>query len=267
MIFIGTSGFSYDDWKGRFYPPDIKANEMLPFYAKHFSALELNYTYYRMPDAHALDRMVHKTGGRVTFTVKAHQDITHTRPPGSRLFAGFREALSPLTESSTLGCVLAQFPWSFYFGAPGCEYLKRLSDGFRGIPVVIEFRNSRWIREEVFDFLKKEELGFCCVDQPRLKGLMPPLAVATSSTGYFRFHGRNAGLWWKHEQPHQRYDYLYTEEELIEWVPKIKKIAAVTERTFVFTNNHYEAKAIKNARMLADLLEAPNAPGLLSGTV
>ncbi len=254
MILIGTSGFSYADWKGPFYPKGIAQGEMLPFYAESFSALELNYTYYRMPDAATLERMVAKTGGKVTFSVKAHQDITHTRGVGEEVFAAFREGLAPLRQSSTLGCVLAQFPWSFPFGPAGIEYLKRVAGSFTGIPTVVEFRNGAWVREEVFGMLREQGLGFCCVDQPRLKGLLPPVAVATSRIGYVRFHGRNAARWWEHEEAHERYDYLYTEAELAEWVPKIKALEKETERVFVFTNNHYEAKAVTNARMLEKML-------------
>ncbi len=260
VILIGTSGFSYSDWKGPFYPKDIRAEEMLPFYARHFSALEINYTYYRMPEARTLGRMLEKTGGRVTFAVKAHQDITHARVDGA-LLARFVEALAPLRESGTLGAVLAQFPWSFRFSAAGRDYLKRLAEGVRGLPAVVEFRHAGWIRQEVFDLLRREQLGFCCVDQPRLNGLIPPVAVATSPVAYVRFHGRNADAWWEHEEAYERYDYLYGEAELREWVPRVRALEKEAERVFLFANNHFEAKAVTTARMLAALLAEEEPSG------
>jgi uncharacterized protein YecE (DUF72 family) len=261
MVLIGTSGFSYDDWKGPFYPADIRAEEMLPFYARHFSALEINYTYYRMPDVRTLGRMVEKTGGKLIFAVKAHQDITHTRGGGGTVLSRFIKGVFPLRESGTLGPVLVQFPWSFPFSAASLDYLKRLAEGLRELPAVVEFRHARWIREEVFDFLRRERLGFCCVDQPRLKGLVPPAAVATSPTAYVRFHGRNASKWWEHEESHERYDYLYTEAELREWVPRIRSLEKEAGRVFVFANNHFQAKAVANAKMLALLLEEERPAG------
>ncbi len=254
MILIGTSGFSYADWKGRFYPAGIAASGMLPFYARHFGALEINYTYYRMPDAPTLERMAEKSEGAVTFTVKAHQDLTHSRTGGDAALGSFREALRPLTERGVLGCVLAQFPWSFPYGPDQTAYLARLAGGLGEIPLVVEFRNARWIRPEVFSFLREGGIGFCCVDQPRLRGLVPPVAEATSRIGYVRFHGRNAAAWWRHEEAHERYDYLYSETELAEWVPRIRALERATDKVFVFTNNHYEAKAVTNAKMLEELL-------------
>ncbi len=255
MILVGTSGFSYKDWKGPFYPPGISQAAMLPYYAGHFGALELNFTYYRPPDARTLGRMVEKTDGRVAFTVKAHQDMTHHRIAGEKDYRAFISALAPMRESGTLGCILAQFPWSFPYGDDSREYLRRLAGYFGDTPLVVEFRHVRWIREEVFGLLRELGLGFCCVDQPRLKGLLPPVVEATSPTGYVRFHGRNAARWWNHDQAHERYDYLYTREQLEEWVPRIRALAEKTEKTFVFTNNHYEAKAVENARMLVGMLE------------
>jgi len=97
-------------------------------------------------------------------------------------------------------------------------------------------------------------IGYCCVDEPRLKGLMPPLAVLTSNIGYVRFHGRNSEKWWKHEQAFERYNYLYSPEELSEWVGKIKALAEKSDKTFVIFNNHYQGQATLNARMMEELL-------------
>ncbi len=102
--------------------------------------------------------------------------------------------------------------------------------------------------------MKPYDSGFCCVDEPQLKGLVPPVAVATSDTGYVRFHGRNQDTWWEHETPAERYDYLYPEEELLEWIPKIHALEKVTKKVYVFTNNHPNGNAVQNAARLKELL-------------
>jgi uncharacterized protein YecE (DUF72 family) len=99
-------------------------------------------------------------------------------------------------------------------------------------------------------------LGFCCVDEPRLKGLLPPTAEATAPGAYVRFHGRNAAKWWQHEQAYERYDYTYSKAELEEWTPQIRKLNDLAEVTFVFANNHYRAQGIETARQLKLLLES-----------
>lgn len=254
MIKVGTSGYSYADWKGTFYPPKLSERNFLEFYARHFDVCELNFTYYRLPDRNIFRRMLEKTGGGFDFVVKAHQSITHSRDAGTREIFQFGKALEPLREADVLGCVLLQFPYSFRPEKTSFEYLARLRDSFADIPLVAEFRKRDWIKERTFDFLRKVGMGFCNVDEPPLPGLMPPTAEATSPVGYFRFHGRNRERWWKHEDPAERYDYLYSREELEEWVPRITAVEKKTGRTFVFTNNHFQAKAVKNADMLKDLL-------------
>ena len=110
MIHIGTSGFSYDDWVGPYYPQDLKKTEWLSFYAREFSTLELNSSYYGIPTAFNMERMAAKTPEGFQFTVKAHQDMTHKRNDNEAVFAQFVAALAPLLEQGKFGCVLAQFP-------------------------------------------------------------------------------------------------------------------------------------------------------------
>jgi uncharacterized protein YecE (DUF72 family) len=268
-VLLGTSGFSYADWKGHFYPPGTKPGQMLPFYARVFPTVEINATYYRPPTAATMFGMMNKVPEGFEFVVKAHQDMTHSGEFIPEAFAQFREALAPLTDSGMLGCILAQFPWGFRRTPENEEYLARLRDGLEDLPVVVEFRNAEWVADEVFSLLSRLGLGFCSVDEPRLKGLLPPIAVATAPIGYVRFHGRNAKQWWRHEESWQRYNYLYTKDELREWVPKVEQIAADTDKTFLFFNNHYEGQAAQNARQMAQLLnlelplELPTQPTLL----
>lgn len=257
-IRVGTSGFSYQDWKGFFYPGEMRASEFLAFYARHFRTCELNFTYYRIPDARTLGRMVEKSGGTVEFTLKAHQGITHDRSATSEILPRFVEALSPLREAGVCGALLLQFPFSFRRDEESLAYIDALAMDLRDlwaeIPLVAEFRHRSWVSPESFAWLEDRALGLCAVDEPRMGNLMPPVAVRTGAIGYVRFHGRNAAKWWKHERPEERYDYAYSEEELREWIPKIRAISGAGEKTFVFFNNHFQAKAAQNARQLLDLL-------------
>jgi uncharacterized protein YecE (DUF72 family) len=254
MIYIGTSGYSYDDWVGPYYPPDLPKKEWLSFYAQEFRATELNFTYYQVPGPWALEQIAKKTPKGFLFTVKAHQTMTHEREDNEKVFAEFRAALRPLLEADKFGCILAQFPYSFHNNQQSRDYLRLFQERMEGLPVVVEFRNTEWIRPEVFALLRELGLGFCCVDQPRLKGLIPPIAVATGPVAYVRFHGRNAAKWWQHEESWERYDYSYTREELEEWVPKIRKLDEQAELTFAFANNHWQGQAVDTARQLKLLL-------------
>ncbi len=252
MIKIGTSGFSYDDWVGPVYPPGLPAREHLAYYAERFPAVELNVTYYRVPGPRTVEGWVRRTPADFLFAVKAFQGLTHERTAPD--FAGFLAALTPLVESGRLGCVLAQFPYSFGPTAENRAYLATLRAGFGELPVVVELRNARWATDETFDLLRALALGYCCVDEPRLKGLMPPIAVATGPVAYVRFHGRNAAKWYAHEEAWERYDYTYSASELAEWAPKIRALDAQVPLTFVFFNNHYAGQAVKGARDLGQLL-------------
>jgi uncharacterized protein YecE (DUF72 family) len=253
-ILIGTTGFSYEDWRGYFYPQDLPKKEMLRYYAEHFPSVEVNATYYSLPGPATFYQMARKVPPGFQFVVKAHKDMTHAEEFLPESFQQFRTALEPLQEAGMLGCVLGQFPWSFKATPENRSGLERIREELPGLPVVIEFRNSGWVSEETFALLRRLGLGFCCVDEPRLKGLMPRIVKATSPIGYVRFHGRNAAKWWQHEHAYERYDYLYSEEELAEWVPRIRELAEETEKTYLFFNNHYEGKAGQNAQMMANLL-------------
>jgi uncharacterized protein YecE (DUF72 family) len=250
MIYFGTSGFSYKDWVGPFYPEGMPRGDWLSFYAREFNVTELNFTYYRIPDRSTLERLADKTPDGFLFTLKAHQKMTHERVRDGDSFAEFVSALDPLMERGKFGCILAQFPWSFRRNEDGLDYLRFLRQRLADLPVVVEFRNREWICDETFDFLRENDLGFCCVDQPRLKGLIPPVAEVTSKTGYARFHGRNAKKWWQHDEAWERYDYSYSEEELEEWVPKLRKLEEEADNTFVFANNHWQGQAVQTARQL-----------------
>ena len=252
MIRIGTSGFSYKDWVGPVYPETLAAHNRLKFYAHEFSTVELNVTYYRIPSTRTVKRWVHQTPDDFLFSVKAFGGLTHDRDESA--FAPFVESLQPLIESRKLGCILAQFPYSFHSVPENREYLKKLRAGLGDLPVVVEFRNARWVNQSTFDLLQSLGLGFCSVDEPRLRGLIPPIAVASGHLGYVRFHGRNAAKWYQHEEAWERYNYDYSEDELREWVPKLHKLDSTVPLTLVYFNNHFGGQAVHSARILSQLL-------------
>ncbi|MFN8474894.1 MAG: DUF72 domain-containing protein [Anaerolineae bacterium] len=191
QIYIGTSGYSYDDWVGPIYPEDIKKTDWLNYYAEHlFHTTEINFTYYRMPTARTLQGMERKTPPSFLFTIKAPQEITHQRDK-PEAFDQFTSALYPLLESNKLGCVLAQFPTSFHNTPENQDYLRELRPRLSDLPTVVEFRNREWITDEVEALLRECKLGFCAVDQPQFKTLVPPVAWVTGPIAYVRFHGRN----------------------------------------------------------------------------
>lgn len=254
MLYIGTSGFSYQDWIGPFYPENIAKGDMLTLYAREFNTVEVNSSYYRIMPATVFYHLQNKVPADFKFTVKANQVITHTRDKNEAVFQEFKASLQPVLKNNKLGCILAQFPYSFHYKRDNLDYLLYVKEKMDYAPLVVEFRNNYWLKDSIFDFLRKNEIGFCMVDQPALKGLIPPLAVATSRLAYLRFHGRNKEKWWQHEYAYQRYDYLYSEQELEEWVPKIKEIISETSDQYIFMNNHYKGKAVKNALMLMGLL-------------
>jgi len=255
VIYLGTAGFSYNDWVGPFYPSGMSKREWLLYYAREFNACEINATYYTIPRLSTLESMAKKTGEGFLFTVKANQRMTHNPKDNEQVFKVFREMLSPLVDKGKLGCVLAQFPYSFKFNHQNRIYLETFKERLGNLPIVIEFRNAGWLRKDVFNWLRRNELGFCCVDEPRLPNLLPPIAEATSKIAYVRFHGRNADKWWQHEHAYERYDYSYSPQELEEWLPNIRHLDQTAERTFVFANNHWQGQAVTTIRQLKMMLD------------
>ena len=153
---IGTSGFSFDDWKGRVYPRHLRKEEWLNYYEQElgFNALEVNYTYYTLPSPRTLESMSHKTSAGFEFVIKAFKGMTHEiKHPGTTtfienrdLFRDFVAALKPLIDAHKLGCVLAQFPYSFSPHSRNLDYLKRFKEQMLNIPLIIEFRNRKWLK-------------------------------------------------------------------------------------------------------------------------
>lgn len=254
MIYLGTSGYSYADWVGPYYPPGTPKGDFLSYYARDFNCCEINYTYYRLPAARTLAAMAAKTPPEFRFTVKATGELTHERRSEPALFQQFREALAPLCERGQLGAVLVQFPSSFRPGTVAQAYLRFVRDQWPELPLVVEFRHAAWAAEATFELLQTLNMGFCCVDEPRLSSLMPPVTAVTAAVGYLRLHGRNAARWFDHAEAWERYDYRYDAEELQQCVERVQTLSRQAGETYVMFNNHYQAQAIRNAQELGRLL-------------
>lgn len=253
-VLLGTSGYSYRDWLGPFYPSGLKPGEMLTYYAGQFPAVEINTSYYGIPTPRATAKWAAQVPLGFEFVVKAHRDMTHAEAFQPEAFQQFREAVEPLRNARMLGAVLAQFPWKFGPTPQNEQYLETLRAELADVPVVVEFRHADWAVARTFDLLRDLELAYCCVDEPRFKTLMPPIATTTSKLAYVRFHGRNEEQWWKGDAT-QRYSYRYTESELAEWTPKLEQLADTAEKAYVFFNNHNVGNAGQNAKQLALLIE------------
>lgn len=253
MIYIGTSGYSYKDWIGPFYPEGTKDNAMLAYYSQHFNFVEINSTYYHMPGLQLFNSINNKTSDEFRTAVKLFKGFTHERNLEASDAQKFSYAIKPIMESSKLICLLAQFPYSFHCNSENMDYVKRVREWFGDIEVNVEFRNQNWIRREVMEVLKKEGLGFVCVDEPRIRGLIKQVVAFTSKVSYLRLHGRNAGKWYEGEGS-QRYDYLYNSDELMEWIPGIRAMRDNSAITVIAFNNHPQGKAVINAKTLEGLL-------------
>ena len=252
MIHLGTSGFSYKDWVGPYYPEKLPAGQWLAYYAREFNTVELNVTYYRVPHERMVQGWIERTPPDFLFSVKAHRSLTHEREAPE--LEAFRQRVEQIQAAGKLACVLLQFPYAFRPTPENWDYLKALRQDLADLPVVVEFRQRAWIQEQTFATLREMEAGFCCVDEPRLPGLMPPVARVTGPVAYVRFHGRNAKKWWHHEHAWERYDYTYNEEELREWVPRIQELDRQAVRVMVYANNHYRAQSVDTIRKLQYLL-------------
>ncbi len=251
VIRVGTSGWSYEDWRGTFYPSGLSRGRFLEFYSRHFCTAEVNSTYYRMPTERMVQGLVEKTSGRVTFCVKASRHMTHDRDADADAYSLFHRAIAPLSRAGLLGAVLAQFPQSLKPDSEGRRTLELVRASLPDVPLVFEFRDKSWDDERVYAWMRIHGVGLCCVDAPPIRGLFPPVVRSTSSAvAYLRCHGRNAASWYRHEHAHERYDYRYSDEEVAVIAGSVRKLAGESSSVFVFYNNHFQAKAVEGARKL-----------------
>jgi uncharacterized protein YecE (DUF72 family) len=263
-ILVGTSGFSFPDWVGPFYPPGMKSGEFLGFYSERFDVVEVNSTYYRIPHPRVLEQMEKKTPAHFHFMVKLNHAMTHESALEPQLYGDFLNAIEPLKAAGKYDGLLAQFPWAFRFGSSSLDHLRALRDRLPGEPLFVEFRHDSWTAPAVESFLREHHLGACVVDEPALPGLMPATPMVTTSEAYVRFHGRNAGNWWARSGREgaggDRYDYEYSRVELGEWVKRIAELAQQARRTYLFFNNCHAGQAARNAALMKELLLQQQLP-------
>lgn len=262
-ILVGTCSWSSPDLRGRFYPESIQPREMISYYAKHFRLVEVDVTFYRVPPVKTFDGWVARTPSDFVFDVKAYRQLTrHDRDvePGKDVFGAFVGALKPLYEANKLGLVLFQFPPWFRLSEENMAYILRCKELMQPYRIAIEFRHSSWLRPDVRErtkqFLQQNDLPYVCVDEPQFPGsTVPPIAFVTSDVALVRFHGRNKDAWFRRDvSVAERFNYLYSAEELAEWVPKIKQLSESTADVHVLMNNCYHDFAVRNARDIGKLL-------------
>ena len=257
MIYVGTCGYAYKDWIGPFYPPRTRQDEMLPYYARSFSAVEIDTSYYGIPKASTIASMDARTPRTFRFTFKAPQSVTHPSDTSGRIHpdgAALRDVIASLRESGKLACVLAQFANGFKRGAHNETYVRRVVETFAPIPVAVEFRHREWQSPETYAMLRDVGASYVNVDLPPLEGLPHGSSDATGPIGYVRFHGRNSAQWWTGDNV-TRYAYSYSGEELVPWSDRVAEIEAQVEATYVFFNNHARGSAARNAETFEALLE------------
>lgn len=252
-IKIGTSGYSYEDWREVFYPKELPKMHMLEFYTKHFNTVELNATYYTIPQYSVFERLVQKTPSDFEFIVKVNKETTHVRKENQKAILQLLDSLKPLIESGKFKGLLAQFPYSFKNTETNRKYLIQSKNFIGDHPLFVEFRNYTWHNFSLPEFLKGHDIGYVNVDEPKLLGLLPKQDFVSSKFGYIRFHGRNEDDWWDGTNS-TRYNYEYTPDELKEWLTNINNIIKKTYKTYIFFNNHPTGKAIKNAKQMLEIL-------------
>ena len=303
---IGTCSFADESLSKHFYPPRTPAAARLPYYAQHFDTVEIDATYYRLPVRETVAGWAERTPPGFVFHVKAFGVMTRhpvkleqlppelregvptdargrvDRPPRefrAELFRLFHEALEPLRAAGKLGGILFQFP-SYVVPKPASfEYLEWAHEQLQGDEMLVEFRHRDWLEEDrradVLSFLEQLGATFVVVDSPRIEGaknLLPTVLARTSPNAYVRFHGRNAETWnVRGGSASERFDYLYSDDELREWVPPLRELAGGAEQVFAMFNNNSSspdprgggglvAQAAANAVALRGLLEAEGVP-------
>ncbi|MEW5882670.1 MAG: DUF72 domain-containing protein [Armatimonadota bacterium] len=272
-ILLGTAGFHFDDWVGPFYPNNLQPSSWFEFYAQEFPCLELNATFYTWIATRTMQRFADRAPERFRFNVKVHRSLTHEIADLDKGVAAMLDTARPLREADKFGCFLAQFPQSFHPSPQRETYVQRLAESLQ--PLCVEFRSADWQSEGSARLAEESGFSIVAVDGPSLEGLPTLAPPPVSSRGYVRLHGRNRGKWYRHEEAWERYDYLYSEDELKEVVPVVLDVASrVASRassgassegggvgeTYVVFNNHYGAQAVTNARQMAALLGLPHSP-------
>jgi uncharacterized protein YecE (DUF72 family) len=268
-IKIGVAGWSYKDWEGIVYPASLKSAGKLGYMAAYFDMVEINTSFYGpiRPDVgREWCRIVAQENPNFLFTAKLYRGFTHspaaaepTSADSIRPEAGdeadVKRGFDAIASQGRLGAVLAQFPISFKYTEENRAHVDDLVRRFSEYPLVVEVRHSSWNKPEVLNWLASAGVGLCNIDQPLLGKAIGPAARATSAVGYVRLHGRNYKNWFAESNVRERYDYLYSENELDHWKERVEEVAEQAATTFVVANNHNLGKAAVNALELINMLQ------------
>lgn len=248
-IRVGPAGWSYTDWEGTVYPKHGSKFDHLAYLASFFDTIEINSPFYRIPPpAHAKSwtRRVRENPD-FRFTTKVFRGFTHENAELAPAdVKAFRNYLDPLMEEEKLGAILLQFPWSFKNTPESRVKLVQLFESFADYPKAIEVRHATFQDEAFYTFLEEHDVSWVNVDQPLFHDSVKPAGTVTGAVGYARLHGRNYEKWFAHEESWERYNYLYSKDELEPWVDRIEGMAR-NKDTYVITNNHFRGQAVVNA--------------------
>ena len=271
---IGTSGWSYPSgegtWNGIFYPGASGRGrgkgklDQLAFYAEHFDTVEINSSFYRVPTPDTTGDWAKRTPANFEFSLKLYQKFTHPemfqkasgKDPwnlGEKDVDEFRRALDPLANAGKLGALLAQFPASFKNEPDSRAYLEWLLEQFKSYQVAVELRHRTWSDDprETLKLLEAADAAWTQIDEPKFKlSIRQDLRPNVGAFYYLRLHGRNAKNWWKHEKSEDRYNYLYTSEELEPIVEAVEDASRKVRKAYLYANNHFSAKSVANAAIL-----------------
>jgi uncharacterized protein YecE (DUF72 family) len=269
--YVGTAGWSYEDWEGIVYPPGRgRGFHPLTYLADFINIVEVNSTFYRPAGPAMVRSWLQKIERRPDFllSLKLYQAFTHARGGFTRKDVDeVRLAADFVQVQGRLAALLAQFPWSFRNSAENAAYLRRLFELFAGFPLAVEVRHASWDRPAFYELLGASGAAFCNIDQPLIDASIKPSAVSTTPDfAYVRLHGRNYRNWFREDAGRDdRYDYLYARDELEEWVTRIKDLGTKSSKVYVITNNHYRGQAMANALQIRNMItgEKVDIPDLL----
>ena len=247
---VGIAGWSYRDWEDVAYPKDEK--DKLRYLSKFVDLVEINTSFYRPVSANMAQKWLRSVSHNpnFVFSAKLWQRFTHvydepyTRPEVEE----FKQGLEPLMDAGKFGALLMQFPFYFRNSQEARDLVTKLSDDFAEYPKVIEVRDRSWNNLESFDFFRQNQLSVANLDMPRARDGFDKPVASTGEIGYLRIHGRNYDAWFKKGAGRdEKYDYLYSEEEVDELMRRAEDIAEKALKTFAIFNNHFKAKALVNS--------------------
>jgi uncharacterized protein YecE (DUF72 family) len=250
QVWIGTSGYSYPDWVGSFYPAQTRPQRMLAYYCRAFPIVELNFTFYRPPTPSMLDRLAGQTPTPFQFLVKLPRALSHEED--RKELPGFCRALDALKRRGQLSGALCQLPQSAHRSRSHTAWIERLAAELSDFHLAVEFRHSSWSVPEVPAWLNQVRADLVSVDVPNLPRLYPRGLVQSGRRIYVRLHSREAANWYAGGA--DRYDYDYQDAEMMEWANALAEHEAQAELAYILFNNCAGGQAAENASRMRDLM-------------